>query len=64
MLALFRLTSVKLLQPENILDPMLVTLPGIVILLRAVQLMNAAYPMLMTPLPIVMLVRLLQRLNI
>ena len=42
-------TDVRLLQPENAPSAMLVTLDGIVTLVRAVNFMNAYSPMEATP---------------
>ena len=49
---------VMLLQPENVLLPMLVMLSGIVILVRLLHPSNALSPMLVTLLPIVTVLRL------
>ena len=48
------------IEPRNTSIPMLVTLLGIVTLVRLVQSQNAYVPMLVTPLAIVTLVRLVQ----
>ena len=46
--------------PENAQSPMLVTLPGIVTLVKPVQFLNAESPMLVTRSGIVMLVKPVQ----
>ena len=57
------LNDFRLLQPANAPPPMLVTLLGIVMLVRLSQPLNAQYPMLVTLSGIVMLFRLLQSAN-
>ena len=51
-------------QPLNAFSPMLVTLSGIVMLVKLLQLANAYAPMLVTLSGIVMLVKLLQPLKV
>ncbi len=58
----FTVIAVRLLQPPNAATPMLVTLPGIVTLIRPESL-NALFPRLATLVPIVTLVRLAQPAN-
>jgi hypothetical protein len=48
-------TRVRLLQPENALQPILVTLAGIVMLVKPVRSENAQPTILVTPLGMVML---------
>src|SRR5437773_9820290 len=55
--------SVRLEQPPNALNPMLVTPSAIVTLIRLVQSWNAKNPMLVTLLGIETLVRLLHKAN-
>tara|TARA_R110000764_G_scaffold29819_1_gene69667 strand:- start:1399 stop:1773 length:375 start_codon:yes stop_codon:yes gene_type:complete len=52
-----QLIVAALLQPLNAIDPMLVTLSGMVTLVRAVQTSNARLPMLVTLSGMVMLVK-------
>ena len=56
-------TSLSLLHPENALSRILLTLDGIVILVRLLQFLKAYSPILVTPSGIVMLVMLLQFSN-
>ena len=49
-----------MLQPPNALSPMLITLLGMIILVREVQHQNALSPMVVTQLGMVTLVRELQ----
>ena len=58
-----RFSFVILLQPEKAYSPMVVTLLGIVILVRPLQPLNALSPMLVTLLGIVMLVSPVQLAN-
>ena len=50
---------VRMLQDQNALSPMLVTLLGISMLVKLLHIENAEEPMLITPLDISMLVKLL-----
>ena len=52
-----------LAQPENAEYPILVTLSGILMLVKPVQLQNASSPILVTPFGMLMFVRLLQLRN-
>jgi len=47
---------IRLLQPANALDPILVTLSGIIILVKLVQPENALSPIFVIPFGILMLV--------
>ena len=59
-----KVTLVRLPQPENASDPMLVTLLGMATLVSPLQFSNAYDPMFVTLFGIVTLVRPLQPLNV
>ena len=54
---------VRLVQPEKALEPMLVTLSGMIMVVRLVQPENAYLPMLVTLSGIIILPRLVQPSN-